>query len=326
MSKLESAHGLHAEPGATESGRAMPGSIDARLRQWKPAVPAWAYELAPDLRETRVVRLIDSISATLQFSRGSDAGLVTAVVANASELSAQTLRTSVSLVFKALLDWQRTQGFPHPVRMWSFLPQIHGRMGEELDRYRVFNMGRHDAFSQWFGGPSKFGRALPAASALGHAGNDLLIGSLALRTPGVPVENPRQTPAFEYPKVHGPKPPCFSRAMIAELPLGTRLLVSGTASIRGDDSLHEGSLDKQLDETFENLERLVTSAPGIQRFSLSNIETARVYYSRPDDRAALIHAIGRRLPAAATVEYVPAWICRAELLVEIEATLAPVSS
>ena len=79
----------------------------------------------------------------------------------------------------------------------------------------------------------------------------------------------------------------------------------------------------QIHETFENLASLAASVPGQSRFSLDRAETARVYFPRPADRAALVAAMKARLPRSAAVEYVPAWICRRELLVEIEATLAP---
>jgi hypothetical protein len=249
--------------------------------------------------------------------------MVMAVVPGATELPAPGLREAVSdligLVFGAL----QAEGFPHPVRMWTFVPGIHEPMAPGLDRYRVFNTGRYDAFTRWFGASEAFARVLPAASAVGHEGDHLALAVLGLPTPGVPVENPRQVPAFEYSQAHGPRPPCFSRAMVARLPVGMRLLVSGTASIRGEDSIHGGSLESQLNETFENLDGLVQNVGGGHRFCSSGIETARVYFPRVLDRAALTAGVSARLPAAANVEYVAARICRPELLLEIEATLAP---
>jgi enamine deaminase RidA (YjgF/YER057c/UK114 family) len=209
--------------------------------------------------------------------------------------------------------------------MWNFLPEIHGRMGEGLDRYRVFNLGRFDAFAGWFGadGPGSPAPVLPAASAVGHYGDHLVVSALGLRTQGAPVENPRQTPAFAYSRAHGPRPPCFARATVVRLPAGPRLLVSGTASIRGEDSVHPGSLTLQLAETFENIDRLARCVRGTDRFDLTGIESARVYFPRPADRTLLASSVSARLPVTASVEFFPAWVCRPELLVEIEATLAP---
>lgn len=288
-----------------------------------PTAPAWACELAPTLEYTRNVPIAPGPHAETRFFRGHNAGLISARVTGVRALAADSLRACVAslyhMVLRALLD----RGFPHPVRMWSFIPGIHDHLAPGLDRYRVFNSGRFDAFSSWFRGPAAFARHLPAASALGHHGPDLCVWALGLASPGQPVDNPRQVPAFAYSPAHGPQPPCFARAMLANLPTGPRLLISGTASIRGEDSLHPGSLDQQLEETFENLRRVMLAANGAHRFELGNTDTARVYVSRPADHAALPARIAPRLPAGATVEYVPAMICRAELLVEIEATLVP---
>jgi enamine deaminase RidA (YjgF/YER057c/UK114 family) len=293
----------------------------------KPMVPSWACELAPSVVESRVVPLAEGANAGLEFARGDEAGMVTAVVPGAARLSKDGLRSAVAEVFTSVLEGLRESGFAYPVRMWNFVPGIHDAMGDGVDRYRVFNMGRYDAFAKWFagrGGAAAFARVLPAASAVGHWGEHFVVCALGARTPGVPIENPRQTPAFGYSRAHGPLPPCFARATVAKLPMGTRLLVSGTASIRGEDSVHTGSLTAQLDETFTNLDRLVRSVEGDGRFELSGIESARVYFPRAGDRAALAAGVSARLPETAAVEFFPASVCRAELLVEIEAMVAPV--
>ncbi len=96
--------------------------------------------------------------------------------------------------------------------------------------------------------------------------------------------------------------------------------VGETEYMRGTDRT---PLSLQLEETFENIHRLAQDVPGADRFAIHGIETARVYFARAADRAMLVSAVSGWLPAAATVELFPAWICRAELLVEIEATIAP---
>jgi chorismate lyase/3-hydroxybenzoate synthase len=288
-----------------------------------PVVPPWACALAPRPCESRVHRIGQSVSARIDAFQGPTAGLVTAVVPHATELSATELRGAVTEVFGLVLEGLGRTGFPHPVRMWSFVPGIHDHMSEGMDRYRVFNAGRHAAFLRWFGAPETFDKVLPAASAVGHDGFQLSVSALGLGTPGVPIDNARQTPAYRYSQAHGPQPPCFSRAMIVDLAAGARLLVSGTASIRGENSVHGDSVERQVRETFENLDHLVRGVRGAGRFSLDGVESARVYFPRAADRETLVAHVSARLPAGATVEYVPALICRAELLVEIEATLAP---
>jgi len=291
----------------------------------KPMIPSWASALAPCIIDSRMIALAAGARAGLDLARSDGLGMATAVVQHATRLSAEEFRSSVAEVIALVLDGLSECGFPHPVRMWNFVPGIHACMGDGLDRYRVFNLGRFDAFSRCFGGarPEAFAQRLPAASAVGHQGEHLVVCALGSLTPGVPVENPRQTPSFGYSQVYGPKPPCFARATVARMPAGTRLLVSGTASIRGEDSVHEGSLNAQLEETFKNLDGLFRNVRGEERFELSGIENARVYFPRAVDCGPLATGVLARFPATASVEFFPAAVCRAELLVEIEATLAP---
>ena len=123
-------------------------------------------------------------------------------------------------------------------------------MVDGLDRYMVFNAGRHDAYGDQRG-------ALGTASAVGITGSDLSIHCLALEEPGTPVENPRQTPAWQYSARYGPLPPCFSRATIVDLAGRRTLLIGGTASVVGEDSRHAGEFDAQVEETLLNLDALI---------------------------------------------------------------------
>jgi hypothetical protein len=256
--------------------------------------------------------------------------LASATIPEVRSLSPAAFQSAVTDVFLAVLGALATTASPHPVRMWHFIPGIHEPMGRGMDRYRVFNAARFDAFAQWFRteGPeitAAFAGVLPAASGVGHEADEFSVHALGSAMPGVAVENPRQTPAYRYSIVHGPRPPCFSRAVIADLAPAhqrTTLLVSGTASVRGERSMHDGDLVAQLDESIENIVALAKSVREPCRFALSGMTTARVYHTRAEDRAWLVGALRSQLPASASVELLPAAACRPELLVEIEATIA----
>jgi len=299
--------------------------VESAVVPGRSMVPPWASELAPRTAESRSVILTGGAAASIEHAHGNGVAMVTAVVAGASRLDADAMRSAAAEVFTLVLEGLRESPCPYPVRMWNFVPGIHQRMGEGVDRYRVFNHGRFEAFSRWWAGPSAFERVLPAASAVGHSGDQLVVCALGSGEPGIPAENPRQVPAFGYSAAHGPRPPCFARATVARLPVGVRLLVSGTASIRGEDSVHAGSLPEQLGETFINIERLLASVTGPrgERFSIDCVESARVYFVRKTDRAWLASAVSARLPVTASVEFFPALVCREELLVEIEAVVVP---
>ena len=75
-------------------------------------------------------------------------------------------------------------GHPFPVRFWNYLPAIHQPMDVRRDRYMVFNAGRFKALSDWLERPGESAGRLPAASGVGHDGEDLVIHCLALAQAG----------------------------------------------------------------------------------------------------------------------------------------------
>jgi enamine deaminase RidA (YjgF/YER057c/UK114 family) len=210
----------------------------------------------------------------------------------------------------------------HAVRMWNYLPDIHQPCGDELDRYMVFNAARFEACQSWLGngsGRTHFQQHLPTASGVGHRGRDLVIDALGMDVKGIPIENPRQTPAYQYSRAFGPKPPCFARAMkIPESNGGYTLFVGGTASIRGELTVHESDLQSQMDETLENLSSLIRAAGDCAGNELDGFQELRIYHPRRQNSDAIIAMARRRFPAAARIECVIANLCRKELLVEIE--------
>ena len=157
-------------------------------------------------------------------------------------------------------------------------------MGDGVDRYRVFNEGRFDAYAQWYGAPRAFSHSLATASAIGVASEDFLLYCLASERPGIPVENPRQTSSWRYSARYGPKPPCFARATIADINGVSRLLIGGTASILGEDSVHIGKVHAQVEETLRNMGALIATARGAADesidTSLSRLTDVRIRYHR----------------------------------------------
>ena len=115
-------------------------------------------------------------------------------------------------------------------------------------------------------------------------------------------------------------PPCFSRATIATLNGAPRLLVGGTASIVGQDSMHVDDADAQLEETLRNLEALIRAALGDPRSAraLERLRDLRVYVARPEDAAAIRSRLDVRCPRADRIEIAISRVCRPELMVEIE--------
>jgi chorismate lyase/3-hydroxybenzoate synthase len=192
------------------------------------------------------------------------------------------------------------------------------------DRYMVFNAGRYAAFCQWYGGADQFSKNIPTASGVGHRGADLVIHCLGAAQPGIAVENPRQVPPYRYSKRFGPLPPCFSRATVLDDATTSRVLVGGTASILGEESVHLSKLDDQFRETVENLATLLRAAAhsiGTEVAGsdvLSSLREVRVYFPNATDRSKLEQMLHEQFDRRADVELIEADLCRQELLVEIE--------
>ena len=253
--------------------------------------------------------------------------LVTVRKAGASSLDPQGFEACTRDAYTAIAARLRGAAARHPVRFWNYIPDIHRPCGKGdqggLDRYMCFNAGRFAACSDWLGGPDTFDRLLATGSGVGHGGTDLVIHALAAATPGVAVENPRQIPAYKYSRRFGPRPPCFARAtaLPGEPGRPPLVLVGGTASIRGEESVHVGDLRAQTLETFENLAALVRSAArngSDAAAGLNAFRDLRVYHYRDADKAAIAGLVREAFPALDNVEYVRADLCRPELALEIE--------
>jgi chorismate lyase / 3-hydroxybenzoate synthase len=211
-------------------------------------------------------------------------------------------------------------GCPQLLRLWNYLPRINAD-GGGLERYRQFNIGRQQAFMDAQRDPFE---GAPAACALGTAGatlGGLSVRFLAGRVAPRPVENPRQVPAYRYSRTYGPRAPTFSRAALADAGGGQlALLVSGTASIVGEHTVHHGDVVAQTQETLRNLQAVIDSAHqgGSARYTLADLQPT-VYVRHAADTLAVRQVLAQAEPAWRDAPCVQADICRADLLVEIEA-------
>ena len=286
-------------PVITAVPRASRGIEIGRPREGAPQPPPWAVELAKSKRFT----------------------LIGLSVPGARALDGTELERSTTQAYDALANRLRHDTSWHAVRIWNFVPGILLPAGEGLDRYMRFNAGRYRAFCRWFGGAERFDRLLPVASAVGHAGDDLVIHALCCRSKGVTIENPRQHAPHSYSRRFGPLPPCFARATLLDADGEKLLLVGGTASVRGEDTVHVGDLTAQLAETFDNLAAVAHRAYRVDE-PLDSYRALRAYYVRGQDLPRIKAAVLERFPRLHCVQFVQADLCRADLLVEIEGLAA----
>jgi len=221
--------------------------------------------------------------------------------------------------------------FDQVIRTWLYLGGIVEGDGEG-QRYKELNRARTDFYQ---GIPFLSDRlpvhlkeAYPASTGIGADGHYLIMSCIALQTPrtdivAMPLENPRQTPAFGYGCQYGIKSPKFSRAMALSCGAYATIFISGTASIINSETQHIGDVERQTDETLDNIAALI-SEENLSRHYLPQLGTTldqlalvRVYIKRAEDYPKVRAICERRLGNVPTI-YAVADVCRPELLVEIE--------
>jgi chorismate lyase / 3-hydroxybenzoate synthase len=222
------------------------------------------------------------------------------------------LAAATEAAYAHISRFQRQSGYRHLLRIWNYFDAINRGAGDE-ERYRQFCLGRAAGLAP---GDAE---QLPAATAIGRRDGSALLTIywLAGRRAGLALENPRQFSAYHYPRRYGPAAPRFSRAMLIA---GPKLMISGTASIVGHASRHNGDLRAQLTETVENLrslqQRALVAAPALAA-QLGAASLVKIYLrdaAALEELTALCTAL---LPEAPTI-VLEADICRSELLLEID--------
>ena len=220
--------------------------------------------------------------------------------------------------YRSILETIQVLGYPCVLRIWNYFSSINEDQAG-LERYKKFCLGRQKTLDQSGG----FVDSPPAATAIGTSGGGLQVYFIAAKESGIQLENPRQTSAFLYPPQYGSVSPAFSRATVKKWQDTTHLYVSGTASIVGHETRHVGQVLKQLEETLENIEALVqygAETQGLLVNRLTDLSYLKVYlrdlFMLSMTEELLIRRYGRNLP---TVLFLHGDVCRADLLVEIEA-------
>jgi chorismate lyase/3-hydroxybenzoate synthase len=228
------------------------------------------------------------------------------------EAGNSSLEAAVEAAYRGIFDFLDATGFAAPIRFWNYLTAIT-EDDNGLERYRRFNVGRHQAFVARLRQPLP-----PAASGVGGTGGSSVIYFLAAHEPAHAVENPRQVSAYSYPPIYGPRSPSFSRASIHTLGEAETLFVSGTASIVGHKTSHEGDLDGQIAETIENLRAVIGAAERSAAGPLGDHWAFKVYLHDAQYRDPVNRAIEAAFGPGSQRLYLRGDMCRSDLLVEVE--------
>jgi chorismate lyase/3-hydroxybenzoate synthase len=226
------------------------------------------------------------------------------------------IEAAAAAAYAALVDFVGRSEMPQLLRIWNYLDAI--TLGDgDAERYRQFCVGRARGL-----GDLDTSR-LPAATAIGRCDDERVIQIywLAAREAGTPVENPRQVSAYHYPRQYGRQAPSFARAMLPPPGGHMPLLLSGTASVVGHASQHEGELLAQLEETFANFDVLLqaarVSAPSLPS-KFGSGTRLKVYVRDRADLPLVAEALDQRFGDRVPRLLLHAAICRRELSLEID--------
>jgi len=267
-----------------------------------------------------VVRI--SASGKEVWANGLGEGLFPADTSRAAEAAFNQMRI--------LLE---TEGmsFNHLVRQWNYIGNIL-KVEDEFQNYQLFNEIRNKNYKRY-----RTISGYPAATGVGMKYGGVKLDFYAVN-PGKSLEisavnNPEQVKPYDYGQkvlkgipvggTEKKQAPQFERAVLLSNNLSSSILVSGTASIIGQDTIGIGDIEKQTDITIDNIRRLHENG----REELLKVETGknsgrlillRVYIKDQDDFAKVKSICESRFPGVPTV-YIEADICRDDLLVEIEA-------
>lgn len=227
---------------------------------------------------------------------------------------------------------QAGSAYQHVVRTWFFMGSIIEPEGA-TQRYKELNRARTDfyraiPFCSALAAANIPQGIYPASTGIGMQGHSVAGSCLSLQTARTDVilatlENPRQTPAYAYPSRHSPQSPKFSRAIALAVGGQVTTWISGTASILHSESRHPGDVERQTEQTIDNIAELLAPRNfrlhGLPPVSagLGDLAKIRVYVKHEDDFARCRAICDRRFPGVPAI-YAVADICRPELLVEIE--------
>lgn len=216
------------------------------------------------------------------------------------------------------------------VRQWNYIERITDFEGEH-QHYQSFNDARSHFYSkaQW-----NFG--YPAATGIGTQYGGIMIDVIAIKPKRdeyrcVPLNNDLQVAAYDYSQdvllgaddevFRKKSTPKFERAKAITNDKHGLVYISGTAAIRGENSLTNVSIEEQTRITLENINYLISkenlNKTGIEIKNNCSIDMLRIYLKDEEDIDVVKNYMDS-LSLSIPVSYLLADVCREELLIELE--------
>lgn len=220
------------------------------------------------------------------------------------------------------------------VRQWNYLGKITA-LDHGIQNYQAFNdvRDRFYAKTNW----EKYG--YPAATAVGMEINGLIVSLIAVSCESslkiIPLDNPLQIAPKHYSPsllpgqaVYDSKAtPKFERAKIIQNGSAVYCFISGTAAIRGEQSMKKMDAALQTRQAIENILYLISPENmrnhGFHHKADMKMKSIRVYIKKNESFDIVKTEVEKVWPRIADI-YLQADICRSELLVEIEGSAADI--
>lgn len=229
-------------------------------------------------------------------------------------------RKQAVMVFDNILKVIKSRGYrPSDIfRQWNYVPNIIAINPDGSQNYQLLNDARSAFYSL-----DDWSKGYPAATGIGTSFGGISVDvCLKKENDTIKVDNPLQIPAHAYSEEKLEKgvekvltTPKFERARIMKD--RSVLFISGTAAIRGENSLVE-DVREQTIHTLENISEL---ALGRISMDAEHTDHIRVYIKREDDFPVVREIVEKKFPNFEEVSYVSSDVCRDNLLVEIEIIL-----
>lgn len=248
-----------------------------------------------------------------------------------------SIREQSDSIFKRVGEIFSFEGFEVSdiFKQWNYIPQITAVDKDNYQHYQAFNDSRTEFYRK--GDWSKVG--YPAATGIGMDCGAVTVDIIAVKTLNetyrvIPIDNDLQQAAHVYSqgvligidgdKIEGKSTPKFERAKaLGNAEEGYICFISGTAAIRGEESMEGSDAAAQTIQTMENIEHLISDHT-CKRYGIElstkerTIDIARAYVKFSDDTTQIKSEVSKRWHNTQVV-YLLADVCREELLVEIEA-------
>lgn len=221
----------------------------------------------------------------------------------------------------------QSQGFKveNIVRQWNYIEKITHIDNQGRQNYQIFN----DARSIFYNNGDWSNIGYPAATGIGTTNGGIIIDFNAVisdKTSIHKIDNALQVAAHDYSKqvLLGESKklttPKFERGKAVCDQTNIIFYISGTAAIRGENSLKDQSGAQQIKATMENIDfltgsaNLINSGVNCAKLTYSNI---RVYIKNRSDYQAIKIYLNSNYPKIQAL-YLLSDVCRDELLVEVE--------